>query len=244
MNKHHPFFFIASSFLLGAISVLSFSPFNHYFISLLSLSALFYIWYQSNDKNQNFLSGLFFGLGLFGFGISWIYISLNKFGGMPPWLSVLSTFLFCIFFAFFIGAIGWFSSYRKSSFILTPFIWTFLEWIKGWFLTGFPWLTMGYSQIPSSPLAGFLPLIGVYGVTLILTCLAILLSYALTDKDKSSKFKKIGVITVVLISGHLLKDIQWTEPTGKPISVSLIQGNIAQDIKWQKETIKQILKKN
>jgi len=241
LNKHHPFFFIASSFLLGALSVLSFAPFNHYFISLISLSALFYIWYRSNDKKQNFLSGLFFGLGLFGFGISWIYISLNTFGGMPSWLSVLSTFLFCIFFALFIGAIGWLSSYRKSGFILTPFIWTFLEWIKGWFLTGFPWLTMGYSQIPSSPLAGFLPIVGIYGVTLILTCLAILLSYALIDKDKSSRFKKLGVITVVLISGHLLKDIQWTEPTGGPISVSLIQGNITQDIKWQKETITQTL---
>ena len=160
---------------------------------------------------------------------------------MPAWLAYLSTFLFCLFFAFFIGIVGWLASHRKSSFFLIPFIWTFFEWIKGWFLTGFPWLTMGYSQVPSSPLAGFLPMIGIYGVTLILTSLALILSLILLDKDKRSQLIKLSLIVSVLVSGQLLKYIEWTEPVGEPISVSLIQGNIAQDIKWQKETVSQTL---
>lgn len=241
MNKQYPSLYIAISFFLGALSVLSFAPFNHHFISLISLSGLFFIWHKLNHAKQGFLSGLFFGLGLFGFGISWIYISLNTYGGMPSWLAYLSTFLFCLFFAFFIGIVGWLASHRKSSFFLIPFIWTFFEWIRGWFLTGFPWLTMGYSQVPSSPLAGFLPMIGIYGVTLILTSLALILSLILLDKDKRSQLIKLSLIAFVLASGQLLKDIEWTEPVGEPISVSLIQGNIAQDIKWQKETVSQTL---
>jgi apolipoprotein N-acyltransferase len=87
LNKHYPLFYLVISFWLGALSVLSFAPFNHHFISLISLSGLFYIWHKLKNARQGFFSGLFFGLGLFGFGISWIYISLNTYGGMPSWLS-------------------------------------------------------------------------------------------------------------------------------------------------------------
>ena len=241
MNKLYPLFYLVISFWLGALSVLSFAPFNHHFISLISLSGLFFIWHKLKSARQGFFSGLFFGLGLFGFGISWIYISLNTYGGMPSWLSCLSTFLFCLFCASFIGIIGWFSLHRKSSLFLIPFFWTFIEWIKGWLFTGFPWLTMGYSQVPSSPLVGFLPIIGIYGLTLILTSLALLLSFTLLSKDKRSKLLKVSLVAAVLASGQILKYIEWTEPTGEPISISLVQGNIAQDIKWQKETVIQTL---
>ena len=160
---------------------------------------------------------------------------------MPPWLSYLSTFLFSLFCASFIGIIGWFSLHRKSNFFLIPFIWTFFEWIKGWIFTGFPWLTMGYSQVPSSPLVGFLSIIGIYGLTLILTSLALLISLIFLNKNKRSQLLKVGVLAVVLVSGQLLKYIEWTEPSGEPISISLVQGNIAQDINWQKETVTQTL---
>ena len=160
---------------------------------------------------------------------------------MPSWLSCLSTFLFCLFCASFIGITGWFSLHRKSSLFLIPFFWTFIEWIKGWLFTGFPWLTMGYSQVPSSPLVGYLPIIGIYGLTLILTSLALLLSLTLLNQDKRSKLLKVVVVATVLASGQILKYIEWTEPTGEPISISLVQGNIAQDIKWQKETVIQTL---
>ena len=100
---------------------------------------------------------------------------------------------------------------------------------------------MGYSQVPSSPLVGFLPIIGIYGLTLILTSLALLLSLTLLSKDKRSKLLKVGLVAAVLASGQILKYIEWTEPTGEPISISLVQGNIAQDIKWQKETVIQTL---
>ncbi len=160
---------------------------------------------------------------------------------MPPWLSYLSTFLFSLFCASFIGIIGWFSLHRKSNFFLIPFIWTFFEWIKGWVFTGFPWLTMGYSQVPSSPLVGFLSIIGIYGLTLILTSLALLISLIFLNKNKRSQLLKVSVVAFVLVSGQLLKYIEWTEPSGEPISISLVQGNIAQDIKWQKETVTQTL---
>lgn len=160
---------------------------------------------------------------------------------MPSWLAYLCTFLFCLFLAFFIGIVGWLSSHRKSSFFLIPFIWTLFEWIKGWFLTGFPWLTMGYSQVPSSPLVGFLPVIGIYGVTFIVSFLALIFNLILFDKNRRSKLLKLSVIGFVLLSGQLLKNIEWTDRIGEPVTVSLIQGNVAQDIKWQKYTVSQSL---
>lgn len=160
---------------------------------------------------------------------------------MPAWLAYLSTFLFCLFFSFFIGMVGWLSLHKKSHFFIIPFLWTFIEWIKGWFLTGFPWLSMGYSQVPSSPLAGFLPVIGIYGLTLLLTILAAILSHLFFEANKQLKLLTLTIFALVLISGQALKAVQWTKPTGEAISVSLIQGNIAQNIKWEKESVIQTL---
>ena len=47
------------------------------------------------------------------------------------------------------------------------------DWLRGWLFTGFPWLALGYSQAPPSPLAGFAPLFGVCGLSLVITSYSI-----------------------------------------------------------------------
>ena len=48
----------------------------------------------------------------------------------------------------------------------------------------------------------------------------------------------IAAIVLIVVSGNLLKAVEWTQPVGKPFSVALLQGNIAQDIKWSPDTAK------
>jgi apolipoprotein N-acyltransferase len=104
---------------------------------------------------------------------------------------------------------------------------------------------LGYSQVPYSPLAGFMPIVGVYGVTVITVFLAALIAYWFTKP--SLNYKRYSIIAIVLITviGNVLKIAPWTTPIGKPISVALLQGNIAQDIKWSPNsalgTIKQYI---
>ncbi|HEX9181271.1 MAG TPA: apolipoprotein N-acyltransferase, partial [Burkholderiales bacterium] len=194
------------------------------------------------------LAGFAFGLGLFGAGASWIYVSLHDFGAMPAPLAGIATFLFCALLALFPAAVGWLQArFPLAPFprftLMVPALWALSDWTRSWFLTGFPWLATGYSQVPASPLAGFAPLLGVFGVSLAAALSAGLLLLA-ADRTlpcpvgcgaAPRAWPAIGLLGVLWFAGFALKQVPWTEPAGGPLKVSLLQGNITQDLKWRPE---------
>lgn len=223
-------------FLGGALAVLGFAPYYLFPASIISLAILFYFWQNAATPKAAFWQGLQYGLGLFVVGIYWIYISLHDFGGMPWWFAGFSTFCLCAFMALFPALVGWLSKRLGFLILGAPVLWGLADWTRSWIFTGFPWLTMGYSQVPHSPLAGFMPIIGVYGVTIITAFLAALLaSFFFQPQSALYKRNAIATIVITLVSGGLLKVVEWTQISGAPISVALLQGNIAQDMKWSPE---------
>jgi len=229
-------------FLLGALCVLGFAPFYFYPASILSLIGLFYFWHQDYTPKQAATKGFIYGLGLFTTGIYWIYISLHDFGNMPAFAAGLATFLLCAFMALFTALVGALSvkiSKAQSSQLLIsiPILWALADWTRSWIFTGFPWLTMGYSQVPNSPLAGYVPIFGIYGVSMITVFIASLIGYWLAKKPTSINWNRnsIALLVLIWIAGSALKLVEWTTPTSKPITVALLQGNISQDLKWNPE---------
>jgi apolipoprotein N-acyltransferase len=228
-------------YLLGALAVFGFAPFYIFPSTILSLIGLCYLWLQTSSAKAAFWLGFQYGLGLFVIGIYWIYISLHDFGGMPWWFAGFCTFCLCAFMALFTGLVGWFSKKLNASFsyaplLSIPVLWGLSDWIRSWIFTGFPWLTIGYSQVPYSPLAGYIPVVGVYGVSVITVFLSALIAYWFTKPSLTFKRYSIAAIVFIIVVGNVLKIVQWTTPIGKPISVALLQGNTAQDIKWSPET--------
>lgn len=233
--------------ILGACSVLGFAPFYFYPASIVSLIGLCYFWLLSNTPKQAAIAGFIYGLGFFCAGIYWIYISLHTFGGMPSLMAGFSTFVLAAFLALFPALVGLLSKRISSNnhymmVIAIPVFWALSDWIRSWIFTGFPWLTIGYSQVPYSPLAGYMPITGVYGVTLIAVFFASLLAFWFA-KSPAITWQKNAIILLILTIaiGDLLKLVEWTSPIGKPLSVSLLQGNIAQNMKWDPEIAKQTL---
>ena len=103
--------------------------------------------------------------------MSWVYVSLHDFGAMPLPLAAVATLLFCVVLALAAGAAGYLCARLPAPDAVklaaaAPALWTLAEWTRGWIFTGFPWLAVGYSQVPASPLAGYAPVLGVYGVSL------------------------------------------------------------------------------
>lgn len=245
--------------LLGALSVLGFAPFYFYPASILSLIGLFYFWHLSDTPKQAALAGFIYGLGMFGTGIYWLYICLHTFGDMPSLMAGFSTFALCAFLALFPAMVGalsvWVSGVSlshqqgRTMLIAIPVLWAMTDWIRSWIFTGFPWLTIGYSQVPHSPLAGYMPMVGVYGVSLITVFIASLVGLWLANHfihQSNTRIWQRNAITILLLlwgAGSLLKLVEWTSPVGKPVSVALLQGNIAQNIKWNPEIAEHILVK-
>lgn len=224
--------------LLGIVAVGGYAPLYFYPATLVSIAGLFYLWHKSESRNQAAWLGFFFGLGLFNTGIYWIYISLHEFGGMPWWMAAFSTFCLCAFLSLFPALAGWFSKRFSPIWLSASLFWGLTEWIRSWIFTGFPWLAIGYSQTPNSPLAGFLPIVGVYGVSILTAGTAALLACMII---RTQRKKLLSALAAVWIIGTLLKMVPWTTPTGDPISVALLQGNIRQDMKWQAEEVQRTL---
>jgi len=123
--------------------------------------------------------GAAFGFGLFITGVSWVYVSLSTFGGMPALVAALATFLFCCVMSIYPAlACALFVRFSPTVWwqrcLLFAALWTLAEWLRAWVFTGFPWLAVGYSQAPPGPLAGFAPVLGVYGVSLLTVLVAAL----------------------------------------------------------------------
>jgi apolipoprotein N-acyltransferase len=229
------------AFLLGGISVFAFAPFYLYPISILALAGLFHLWQGESSPRAAIWLGFWFGLGLFGGGVSWIYVSLHDFGGMPLLPAALATLAFCAFIALFPALAGWLAARFPASqrLIAMPALWVLLEWVRSWIFTGFPWLTMGYSQVPHSPLAGIAPVFGIYGVSLAAAaCAAIIAAFACKQISRRSLLLALAGFW---LAGSALKHIEWSEPAGEPTSFSLLQGNIAQDLKWHEAELRHTL---
>ncbi|MGH8770207.1 MAG: apolipoprotein N-acyltransferase, partial [Burkholderiales bacterium] len=186
-----PYFPLIAAFVLGAATVFAYAPFNFFWLPVLTLAALIRFW-RGRTAKQAALIGFAFGLGLFGFGASWVYVSLHDYGGMPAVLAALATFLFCAVLALFPGVVGFLqarvtlSSFAKSV-VFIPALWAISEWVRGWIFTGFPWLAVGYAQTPPSPLAGYVPIFGVYGISLAVMVSTGLLASLWKDEGGSRK---------------------------------------------------------
>jgi len=223
--------------LAGASLPLAFSPIDFFPFAVLMPAVLFYFWLRASPR-QAFIIGYLFGTGFFGIGVSWVAVSFYHFGNMGMALSVAATLLFVLFLALFPAVLGWVSRRYFSALdeklyllLLVPALWVLFEWVRGWILTGFPWLNLGYSQT-DSPLVGIAPVLGVYGTSWAVAFSAGLLVCVLVSKDKPRYLALTALLAVWLVAAGLAQ-VTWSEAKGIPLTASLIQGNVPQNIKWR-----------
>jgi apolipoprotein N-acyltransferase len=262
MSKTYPS--LIAAFAAGLLCVLGFAPFGLFPIPVLALAVLFYLWSGAGSPRAAGWMGFAFGLGLFAAGIGWIYVALHDYGGMPLWLALPATLLFAAFLALFPALAGyaqarfpaltgaWFRSPEEekrphpvtasripvqvSLGVLMPAAWVLVEWLRGMILTGFPWLTLGYAH-SDSPLAGYAPLLGVYGVSLVAAASAGSLATLWRERWNRQGRIAVAVLVALWVGGAALRGISWTQPQGEPFGVALVQGNIAQGIKFNEDAL-------
>ncbi len=178
-----------------------------------------------------FRSAWCFGFGYFGAGISWVHVSIADFGGLPLPASIALMVLLCAYLALFYGAI--FAFLRKY---FPPQIWPLaimlswllMEWLRARVLSGFPWLSIAYSQT-NSIFSSLFPLIGEIG----LSALIVMVCMSLVVGIKHGKWLHASLPALVFAtSALLLNNIQWTHANGESKSIALVQGNIAQSLRW------------
>lgn len=228
----------ATAVLLGVLMVPAFAPFHLWPLAVLSLAGAFLLWRGHSPRRALFL-GWLYGVGMFGAGTYWTYISLHQYGEVPLPLALLLMAGLVAAMAAFPAVVAWAAArlapeagWRREAVIL-PALWGLLEWVRGWFLSGFPWLSVGYSQT-DAPLAGLAPVAGIYalGALLALSAGLILL---LARGGWLQRLIPGAALAVIWTAGVLLQPLEYSSPTGEPVETAMIQGNISQDRKWLPE---------
>ena len=223
----------------GAVHAMAFAPWNLPWLQVVALALLFALAARARSPGQAALLGLAFGLGWFGVGVSWVYISMHVYGQMPTVLAALATAAFCAFLASYpalaLAAAHWLAPAPFARLALgLPGAWALSEWLRGTLLTGFPWLASGYAHT-DGPLAGFASVLGVYGVTLAAALLAgalALVTLPFAQRGARGYAWTAASLVLLLGAGMGLGALRWTEPVGAPITVKLVQANIPQDTKF------------
>ncbi|KTD82347.1 apolipoprotein N-acyltransferase [Legionella waltersii] len=232
-------------FLSGLLSALGFAPFHLPGLTILSLAFLFATLLSSNTK-QAVMNGLFFGLGYFGFGVSWVIVSIHDYGGLNYLASGFITLLFITYLSFYPACVS-FLFKRLSvnaapivSMLLFSVLWCCSEWLRSNLFTGFPWLIIGTTQI-DTPLRSLAPIFGLSGLSLLCCFAATLLCYAIKE-NSTKRYIYLCLFVLILIAPSALKNIQWTQVKNNPISVGVIQPNLSMRDKWDEALFWNLLK--
>ncbi len=218
--------------LAGILTTFSFAPFAIWPLAIAAPLLLFRLWL--NNQGAGFRLGLLYGLGLMGSGVTWLHVSIAQFGNVGWVFPILVTLVFVIIMALYYGLLGWLGDKFQAReqvklLVIFPALWVLVEWLRGWFLSGFPWLQLGYSQIDTA-LAGYGPVLGGLGISyaVVLSAGLVLLIF----RPGPVRWYAASGLLALWLAGWGLSQIQWSQPLAAPIKVALIQGNIPQHKKW------------
>lgn len=235
-----------SSLLAGALVTLSLAPYNLWPAGILAALALCAQLGRCSPR-QALWRGWLFGLGFFGAGVSWVYVSIHVYGYASVPLAVFLTVLFCAGLALFQAGfawcyVRWVRPLPAGLMLGFPALWVLFEWLRGWILTGFPWLYLGYAHI-DTPLAGWAPVSGVFGLSFACAITASSLCLAWRRRRASAWASAVIALSLTWVGGALLKPVDWVAPASESsLQVALYQPNIPQEKKWDRDYLPHILR--
>jgi len=247
--------FYGHALLTGLLLFLSFPRIDFYPLAWIAMVPLLLFLYDK-DKKTAFKAGFFAGIVYF-FGTTyWIYHSMNQYGSIPLLPSLLIVLLLCAYLSLYPAIFSLlYSLYiRKTDFpvlFIAPVLWTTLEFIRSYALTGFPWSSLGYSQYRFLPFIQIADITGIYGISFLIVAVNGAIADILLLKRRHEERPLYSFLPTfsgfVLLSLALISTLSYglfrlhQERAGRDITVAIAQGNIEQDKKWDPSYQKTVL---
>src|SRR6266576_134596 len=208
---------LAMAAAAGVATVVGFAPFGIAHLPIVTLSLLFALWNGVSSRRAAAETGFAFGLGLFGAGVSWVYIALETFGGMPTAIALIATAAMVAYLALWPAIAGYvtvrFTPERSvSRVVAAAALWTLCEWLRGFLFTGMPWLSVGYAALPGSLLAGYAPIGGVFLVSLTVAVVAAMVALiydAIVLGQRRRTVAAIAICAALYLGGGALSRLEW-----------------------------------
>jgi apolipoprotein N-acyltransferase len=234
----------AIAFIAGMLLSLSYAPYEWWPLAILMPALLIWLWDGSNPRRAAVL-GFWFNAGTFAAGTYWLYIAIAQNGHAPVYIALFLMAGLVALLGAYQGLLGWlvarFAPERGAVrwLVCIPALWLLIEWLRSWFLSGFGWLALGYSQTDTW-LGSLAPVVGQFGIGLLVLVAA---GGVATMVLGSQRERMIAVASILVIAsaGFVFRGVEWTEKYGREISVSVVQGSVAADDKWVEKNLQGIL---
>ena len=240
------------SLLSGILLILSFPNFDLEFLAWFALVPLFYA-IEGKGTFHSFLLGFLTGIVSFLGILYWIIVAVHTFGNIPLILSGIILLLLVLYLSLFIGVFTFLIRYiqmrlKLQTILFAPLLWVSLEYLRSFFLTGFPWANLGYTQYLNLPFIQMADITGTYGLSFVILLVNATLFDVIRQWPKKAFPVREVVITGILLLAFLIYgyvkmgtiDRQMVDQPS--LKVGLVQGNINQAIKWdesfQRETLR------
>jgi apolipoprotein N-acyltransferase len=219
----------------GAALALAFAPANLWVLAYVCPAILMLLWHDAQPRTAAW-RGLLFTGGTFLAGTYWLYHSVHLIGQAPIWLALFLMLALVLIMGSYTALLGYAAARwgaRSGALrwlVLLPAGWVFVEWLRGWFMSGFPWLALGYSQL-DTVMSAYAPVAGVYSVSLAVAVMAGALATILLG-SRADRAVASAVVVAVCVGAGLLGREEWTRPRGTEVTVALVQGAVPQSLKW------------
>ena len=219
---------------------LSFPGYDIEALAWLSLLPLFLI-IKGESARNTFLWCWSSGTLFFFITINWVIRTMNNYGGIPLWVSLLILLLLSLYLGLYFGVFGLLTRYvtTKTRFPLpcvAPILWVSLEYVRTHLLTGFPWASLGYSQYKFLHLIQIADITSVLGVSFLVVAVNAALFEILSKGRRRNIISVSAVVFLFLLSlayGYHRLNRSYENPE-RELSVAVLQGNIPQDLKWDR----------
>ncbi|WP_202882193.1 apolipoprotein N-acyltransferase [Candidatus Manganitrophus noduliformans] len=230
----------ALAFLSGLFLALSFPRWELFPLAWVAFIPLFFA-VRNVSAARSFLIGWTAGLVYFSGTLSWVTISMTRYGKIPQPISYLLMLLLVAYCAVYVGlfAAGSRSLFEKKrgwALLLIPVLWVALEYARGHLLSGFPWAALAYSQYRFLPLIQIADLASIYGIGFLI----VLVNAGLFEVIRGGWIeRRMAWRPLILTGGLFLLSLGYglyrlDQPMGeeRSLTVAVVQGNIEQDQKW------------
>jgi apolipoprotein N-acyltransferase len=213
-------------------------------LQIASLALFFFILVKSPTSASGFFRGWLFSFAALSYGLSWLYVSMHQYGGLPAPLAGAALAAFAAALSLFYGLAGGLlaallpRAFREKKvwvvFIFClPAFWTLATYARSALLSGFGWAAGAYAHV-GGLLFGLAPFAGSLGIEYASAFLASLLAFAAFAAKDGRRLPAAGALALgilICVICSAAGKVSFGEP-GEPVAFRLVQGGIGQDEKF------------
>lgn len=227
--------------LAGVALCAAYAPFSWFVIAPPLIAIVLFAWSRESTRGA-LAGGWVFGFAYFCASCHWIYFSVHEYGHAPAIFALLVVVLLAAVLALYFAGLAYCVRYMASMpfmlrAIVWPSLWSAAEWLRGSAVSSFPWNLLGQTLV-DSPLSGLLPVFGVYGSGWLLVLIGVLLFECVRRRRWSLSIPPV----LIVLSGVLLAQVQWTQEKGEPVPAALLQANVPQTVRFNKQYIRSAIR--